>query len=96
MPGPRPEIFFDEADDATELVKALQSEGYTTDLRREAFAGDDDAEDRAWVLVVTPFDDRVVEMVDVYGGWMPGDERLPGEPVEGPPLPDAPKRLKRE
>ncbi len=96
MPATSPEIFFDEADDATELVKALQSEGYATDLHREAFAGDDDAEDHAWVLTVTPFDDRVVEMVDVYGGWMPGDERVPDDPGQGPELPDAPKRLKRE
>ncbi|MFT4299144.1 MAG: hypothetical protein QM597_05880 [Aeromicrobium sp.] len=85
------EIFFDEADDATEIVKALQAEGYATGLRREAFAGEDDAEDHAWVLTVTPFDGRVVEMVDVYGGWLPGDERLP---VAATPLPDAPRRLK--
>jgi len=90
-----PEIFFDESDDATELVKALTGEGYATDLRREAFAGDDDAEDRAWVLTVVPFDRRVVEMVDVYGGWMPGDERLPGD-AAAPTLPDGPRRLKRE
>ena len=90
------EIFFDEADDATELVKALQSEGYAADLRREAFAGDDDAEDHAWVLTVTPFDERVVEMVDVYGGWMAGDERLPAERGGAPELPDGPKRLKRQ
>ncbi|MFT4189057.1 MAG: hypothetical protein QM621_10815 [Aeromicrobium sp.] len=89
-----PDIYFDEADDASDLVKALQAEGYETSLRAEAFAGDDDAEDKAWTLAVTPFDDRVVEMVDVYGGWMPGDERLPvdGEAAE---LPDAPRRRKR-
>lgn len=96
MSTPGTEIFFDESDDAAELVKALRSEGYATDLRPEAFAGDDDAEDRAWVLVVTPFDDRVVEMVDVYGGWMPGDDRLPDEASGEPELPDRPKRLKRE
>ena len=100
MSIPGSEIFFDESDDATELVKALQSEGYATDLRHEAFAGDDDAQDHAWVLAVTPFDDRVVEMVDVFGGWMPGDERLAdvpdGRPRAQPELPDGPKRLKRE
>lgn len=82
-------IYFDTDDDATELVKALQAEGYQTDLHRESFAGEDDSEDRAWLLTVEPFDDRVVEMVDVYGGWMPEDERLPADP---PTLPDSPRR----
>ncbi len=83
-----PEIYFDSDDDAEELVKALESEGYSTSLRREAFAGEEDWEDRAWVLLVEPFDDRVVEMVDVYGGWLPGDDRVPDDP---PPLPDVPE-----
>ena len=84
-------IFFDSDDDAEELVKALESEGYATTLRREAFAGEEDWEDRAWVLLVEPFDERVVELVDVYGGWLPGDDHLPDDP---PSLPGAPKRLK--
>ncbi|MEH3033471.1 MAG: hypothetical protein PGN07_05400 [Aeromicrobium erythreum] len=82
-------IWFDTDDDAAELVKALEAEGYATTLRREGFAGEDDSEDRAWILEVEPFDDRVVEMVDVYGGWMPGDEQLP---PQAPDLPDAPIR----
>ena len=89
------EIYFDEADDATELVKALQAEGYDTTLQAEAFAGEDDSDDRAWVLRVTPCDARVIEMVDVYGGWMPGDTRLPDDGGEAPQLPGAPRRLKR-
>ncbi len=84
-------IHFDEQDDAAELIGALDAEGYVTSLTRESFAGEEDWEDRAWVLLVEPFDDRVVEMVDVYGGWMPGDDRLAAEPPE---LPDGPKRLK--
>ena len=84
-------IYFDTDDDAVELIGALQAEGYTTTLTREAFAGEEDWDDRAWVLLVEPFDDRVVEMVDVYGGWMPGDEQLPDEPSQ---LPGEPKRLK--
>ncbi|WP_159085893.1 hypothetical protein [Aeromicrobium chenweiae] len=84
-------VYFDEGDDAAELVAALEGEGYTTTLAREAFAGEEDWDDRAWVLVVEPFDERVVEMVDVYGGWLPGDDRSAPEP---PPLPGGPKRLK--
>lgn len=83
------EIHFDTDDDAAELVSALETEGYTAVLRREAFAGEDDADDHAWVLLVNPFDDRVVEMVDVYGGWMAGDERPPSDP---PGLPEEPRR----
>jgi hypothetical protein len=86
------EVYFDEDDDAAELVAALGAEGYATTLRREAFAGEEDWDDRAWVLVVEPFDERVVEMVDVYGGWMPGDDRPAATPP--PTLPDGPKRLK--
>ncbi|MGA8987953.1 hypothetical protein [Aeromicrobium sp.] len=85
------QIYFDSADDAAELVDALEREGYLTSLRREGFAGEDDGEDHAWVLQVEPYDDRVIEMVDVYGGWMPGDDRLPATPVD---LPEGPKRLK--
>lgn len=86
-------IYFDSDEDAAELVGALEAEGYDTTLRREGFAGEDDSDDRAWVLLVAPFDDRVVEMVDVYGGWLPGDDRVEPAPLD---LPDAPKRLKRD
>ena len=86
------EIWFDERDDATELVKALEAEGYAVTVRAEGFAGEDDSEDRAWAVLVEPFDERVVGMVDVYGGWLPGDERLPDD---APPLPEGPRRLKR-
>lgn len=80
-------IWFDEAADAEELIKALEAEGYRTRLRAETFAGEDDAEDPSWALEVEPFDDGVVAMVDVYGGWLPGDPRLPADPLD---LPDRP------
>ncbi|MET0928005.1 MAG: hypothetical protein ABWX74_00730 [Aeromicrobium sp.] len=84
-------VYFDSDDDAVELVGALDDEGYATTLRREAFAGEEDWEDRAWVLLVVPFDDRVVELVDVHGGWIPGDDRRAPEPPE---LPTGPRTLK--
>lgn len=84
-------IYFDSEDDAGELVAALEAEGYAVSLRREGFSGEDDSEDRAWVLLAQPFDQRVVEMVDVYGGWLPGDDRLDAPPLD---LPSGPKRLK--
>ncbi len=85
-------IYFDSEEDAAELIAALESEGFSTSLEREGFAGEDDSEDRAWVLHVTPFDDRVIAMVDVYGGWLPGDERSTPAPLD---LPAGPKRLKK-
>lgn len=86
-------IYFDEPEDAVELTSALEAEGYTVESVREAFAGEDDSDDHAWVLTVAESDDRIVEMVDVYGGWLVGDERLPDAPL---PLPDQPKRLKQD
>ncbi len=84
-------IYFDEPGDSVELAKALEAEGYAVETVREAFSGEDDSDDHAWVLVVAQSDDRIVEMVDVYGGWLAGDERLPDEPL---PLPGEPRRLK--
>lgn len=82
MFSPMGQIYFDESEGAAELVAALEGEGYVASLRREAFAGEDDSDEHAWVLVVDPFDHRVVEMVDVYGGWHP-----PAEPkrLKNPP-----------
>ncbi len=88
------DVYFDSEEDAAELIAALEAEGYTTALRREGFAGEDDSEDRAWLLHVDPFDDCVTEMVDVYGGWLPADPRLPVEPPSPPDLPTGPRRLK--
>lgn len=85
-------IYFDDPEDSVELAKALTAEGYGVRTVREAFAGEDDSDDHAWVLEIDQSDERIVEMVDVYGGWLPGDDRLPAEPL---PLPDEPRRLKR-
>ncbi|MCW2841255.1 MAG: hypothetical protein JWR55_2738 [Aeromicrobium sp.] len=86
-----PDIYLDSDDDATGLSCALEAEGYTTSLKREGFAGEDDSEDRAWVLVVAPFDDRVAALAEAHGGWLPGDDRPAAPPLD---LPSAPKRLK--
>jgi len=62
-------IQFAADEDATELIRELTSEGFSTNLRQ--VSGD------LWELDVEPWDDRIVEMVDVYGGWLPGDAHLP-------------------
>jgi hypothetical protein len=64
-------IQFAADEDAAELIRELNSEGFTTALRQVS--------DDLWELDVDPWDERIVEMVDVYGGWLPGDARLPAE-----------------
>lgn len=67
------EIWFAGPEDAAELVKALEAEGYTTAGRAR---DDESTPGGGWALSVEPFDERVTDMVDVYGGWLPGDPRL--------------------
>ena len=62
-------IQFAAAEDAAELIRELKGEGFTADLRQVA--------GELWELDVDPWDERVVAMVDVYGGWLPGDAHLP-------------------
>lgn len=64
-------IGFAQQEDTVELVKALGDEGYRCELNAGDAGGD-----VPWILTVEPFDERVVEMVDVYGGWIPGDTQL--------------------
>jgi hypothetical protein len=59
-------IHFVSAGDADELHKALEAEGYVVRLR--------EGEGGRWLLDVEPFDDHVVAMVDVYGGWLPEED----------------------
>jgi cell division septation protein DedD len=64
-------IQFAASDDAAELIRELKGEGFTANLRQVS--------DDLWELDVDPWDDRVVAMVDVYGGWLPGDTKLPDD-----------------
>jgi hypothetical protein len=68
MSPTRGEIRFLSAADAEELVKALTVEGYVVELRPVP-----DDRRAPWRVDVDPFDDEVVAMVDVYGGWLPDD-----------------------
>jgi hypothetical protein len=62
-------VHFLSADDAKELVAALGAEGYRATLRENP----DAAARGRWLLEVEPFDDGVVALVDVYGGWLPDE-----------------------
>ena len=61
-------VYFLAEDDAGELQAALRAEGYDVGGRPC------DGPGRArWLLEVTPDDDGLVAMVDVYGGWLGGE-----------------------
>lgn len=68
-------IWFAPDDDPRELVKALEVEGYAV----RSDPGTTAAGDPVTMLTVTPFDDGVEALVDVYGGWLPGDTRVTDE-----------------
>lgn len=64
-PADRGQVYFLHPADATELTSALQAEGY------EVSGRECDGPGRArWALEVAPYDDGLVAMVDVYGGWL--------------------------
>ncbi|MEX0427590.1 (deoxy)nucleoside triphosphate pyrophosphohydrolase [Nocardioides sp. DS6] len=90
-------IFFEE-DDARSAAAQLRAEGWSADVVRERYHGEDDDEDHPWA-VVTDAPLLVLELlVDEYDGWLdaPGDDGPDGslapEPLD---LPTAPRRVKR-
>jgi hypothetical protein len=61
-------VQFLSVEDSRELAEALKAEGYTVRLEDPSQGAGD-----RWLLHVEPFDDGVVAMVDVYGGWLPDE-----------------------
>ncbi len=59
-------VYFLDREDAAELTDALRAEGY--DVSERTCDGPGRA---TWAVRVTPYDDGLVAMVDVYGGWLP-------------------------
>jgi len=92
-------IFFDE-DDARAAALALVRGGYTAEVVRERLAGEDDDEDHPWAVVTDAPEIQLDMLVDMYDGWLdPEDTGDTGDAQAAPgalPLPDQPKRLKRE
>lgn len=86
------EVHFDERDDAAAFVAALADAGVEAHLRREEFAGEDDAEDAAWIVAVAIAPAALAELAAAAGGWL----IPPPAPIVPAPLPQAPRRLKRE
>jgi hypothetical protein len=78
--------YFWEREDAEAVAERLEG-----DVRRGRFHGEDDDEDHPWVVVLPAGADTRV--VDEYDGWL---EPVADEPAPAPPpLPTAPKRLKK-
>jgi hypothetical protein len=89
-------IFFDE-DDARAAALILTRGGFTADVVRERLAGEDDDEDHPWAVVTDAPAIQLEMLVETYDGWL-DDDTDDAPPPGGPPLPlpDEPKRLKRE
>ena len=81
--------YFWERDDADVVAAQLAGE-----VRRGRFHGEDDDEDHPWGVVLNDPDRAALDaLLDEYDGWLEsGTDDTPATP---PPLPDAPKRLKR-
>lgn len=84
--------YFWEREDADQVAGQLQAV-----VRRDRFQGEDDDEDHPWmVLVPADAELSVVEpLVTQYDGWLDAGDAGAPPPVEPPPLPTAPKRLKK-
>lgn len=81
----RVEVWFDEEDDAAAFAEAVGA-----DPRPVWFAGEEDGEDAAWVVLVDELDQ---DALDEHHGWVPDHE--PPAAVPAPlDLPSAPKRIK--
>ncbi|KHL10810.1 UNVERIFIED_CONTAM: hypothetical protein LK11_45670 [Mumia flava] len=95
--APTAAAHFDEGEDAEQVAGTLREEGHTVRLARESFAGEDDSEDRAWLVHVEDpvAARRLSELVGAIElAWMVDDEPQPGGRAPAP-LPDGPKRIKR-
>ena len=94
MMGPVRGIFFDEAD-ARAAARALTRAGFEAAVVRERLAGEDDDEDHPWAVVTDAPMIQLEMLVETYDGWLDLDDEAPAPPPVLP-LPDQPKRIKRE
>ena len=85
-------IHFDDRDDAEAFVESLTGEDLTVRLHREEFAGEDDAEDAAWIVEVHGEVPELAHRAEGAGGWLV--ESSAPVAAAPPPLPAAPKRVK--
>lgn len=95
-------IFFDE-DDARAAALVLVRGGFAAEVVRERLAGEDDDEDHPWAVITDAPEIQLEMLVETYDGWLDHDDEDSAVSTEPPtkagfvlPLPDAPKRIKRQ
>jgi len=92
-------VFYTE-DDARAVVERLAAQGFTTDVARERFAGEDDEEDHPWAVVTDAPEVILTEFLQEYDGWLdvedPTGDGAAATVVRPAPLdlPEAAKRIK--
>jgi len=88
-------VALDAEDDARAVADRLRAAGFAARVERDRFAGEDDDEDHAWV-VLTDAPPFLVEVVaEEYDGWVDDTVDAPPDPPPAPlALPDAPRRVK--
>jgi len=93
-------VFYTE-DDARAAAERLEGRGFTADVARERFAGEDDDEDHAWAVLTDAPKHMLGTLVEEYDGWLEAEGPTDAEPtapdVRRPrplDLPQAPKRIK--
>jgi len=88
-------VALDEEEGARVVAERLRAAGFDARVQRDRFAGEDDDEDHAW-MVLTDAPPFLAEVVaEEYDGWVDDTPDAPPEPPPAPlDLPDAPRRVK--
>ena len=87
-------LFWEESYAAL-VASRLESDGFTAETGRERFAGEDDDEDHAWVVVTDAPAVMVELLTEEYDGWLDESPTTrPTPPAQPLDLPDGPRRIK--
>lgn len=84
-------IFYDE-DTAHVVRRLLVQDGYTAEVVREPYAGEDDDEAHPWAVVTDAPAIALELLVDAYDGWFDDSQEERPAPAQPLDLPMAPKR----
>jgi 8-oxo-dGTP diphosphatase len=85
--------FFEEAD-ARAVAERLADEGWSAEVTRERFAGEDDDEDHPWAVLTSAPSEVVGPLAEEHDGWLddPGDDPGGEGPARPLDLPRGPRR----
>jgi hypothetical protein len=85
--------FLDEQRPAETVAARLRAAGFEASVTRDRFAGEDDDEDRPWVVVTDAPAVLVEVAVEEHDGWVEDDPEAAGPPPAPLELPDRPRRV---